>query len=344
MKININLQVLFDIINLKNKIFHPVTNFMGKREIESVAENFIFKSKIFFPLPISFSTNQKKIYEFKHKKIRIFYKNKFICNLIPTEIFSFNKKENKNLIKKIYGTDDKLHPGVKFFLKNKIFIKSKIYNFNSELLQKYKSNSLKKKINNNKCVGFHTRNVIHKGHQHIQNIGIQKYGKILISPMVGQFKKNEYKMSTLIRVFKTLENQNNNKNILFNFFWCYPRYGGPREAAFHAIARKNMGCTHFIVGRDHAGIGKYYSKYESQNFCKKNQGKLGIKIVATKEPFYCKTHKKIVNKACSNKIKKCFLQELSGSLIRKKIVNNKTIPNYLMEERISKLLNKNDII
>ena len=97
------------------------------------------------------------------------------------------------MIKKIYGTDDKLHPGVKFFFKNKIFIKSKIYNFNSELLQKYKSNSFKKKINDNKCVGFHTRNIIHKGHQHIQNIGIQKYGKILISPMVGQFKKMNIK-------------------------------------------------------------------------------------------------------------------------------------------------------
>ena len=121
MKININLQALFDIINLKNKIFYPVTSFMGKREIESVAENFIFKSKFFFPIPISFSTNQKKIYEFKYKKIRIFYKNKFICNLIPTEIFSFNKKENKNLIKKIYGTDDKLHPGVKFLKKQNFY-------------------------------------------------------------------------------------------------------------------------------------------------------------------------------------------------------------------------------
>ena len=81
-------------------------------------------------------------------------------------------------------------------------------------------------------------------------------------------------------------------------FNSYPRYAGPREALFHAIVRKNYGCTHFLVGRDHAGVGKYYKKYQSQKFCKKYKAKLKIKIISFNEPYLCTTCNKIINKKC----------------------------------------------
>ena len=84
-------------------------------------------------------------------------------------------------------------------------------------------------------------------------------------------------------------------------FFSYPRYGGPREAALHAIVRKNFGCSHFWVGRDHAGYKQFFKKYASQKFCKQITKKLKINIVAVKEPYYCSKKKFIVNQ-CSCKI------------------------------------------
>ena len=84
-------------------------------------------------------------------------------------------------------------------------------------------------------------------------------------------------------------------------FYSYPRYGGPLEAGLHAIVRKNYGCKHFWVGRDHAGYKNFFKLYDSQNFCKKYQKQLKIKIISEKEPFYCSIHKIITNK-CKNKI------------------------------------------
>ena len=90
----------------------------------------------------------------------------------------------------------------------------------------------------------------------------------------------------------------------FSFINIFPKYGGPREALFHALIRKNYGCTHFLVGRDHAGIKDFFGYRESQKFCHKNQKKLNIKIIAGKEPTYCLNCKTIKNTKCVSK--KCL--------------------------------------
>ena len=129
----------------------------------------------------------------------------------------------------------------------------------------------------------------------------------------------------------------------FEEFLSYARFGGPREAAFHAIVRKNFGCTHFIVGRDHAGIKNYYSKYASQNFCKKYKTKIGLKILSFKEPYYCKKCR-IMRGAfekCSHK--KIYKKFLSGTVIRRNILKNKKLPNYYLRKEILNKLSKKSI-
>ena len=128
---------------------------------------------------------------------------------------------------------------------------------------------------------------------------------------------------------------------MFGIFNSYPRYGGPREAILHAIVRKNYGCTHFLVGRDHAGFKNFYKKYESQNFCKKNEKKINIKIIKFNEPFLCKKNNKILNNKakCEGKI-----FQISGTHIRNLLLNNKNIPKDIMRKEISVLLKKGSII
>ena len=96
---------------------------------------------------------------------------------------------------------------------------------------------------------------------------IKKFGSLLIHPLIGQYKKGEYKDSYIMKTNFLAKKILNNKNVFCLPFFSYPRYGGPLEATLHAIVRKNYGCTHFWVGRDHAGYKKFFSKYQSQKFC-----------------------------------------------------------------------------
>ena len=160
--------------------------------------------------------------------------------------------------------------------------------------------------------------------------------------MIGQFKRNEYKSNYIINLNKKLVDKiYKKKNILFCVFNSYPRYGGPREAVFHAIVRKNFGCTHFLVGRDHAGYKNFYKKYESQKFCKSNEKRIKIKILTFKEPFLCKKHNTVLN---DRKLCKGEKFPISGTYIRNLLLKKKRIPTVIMRKEISVLLKKESII
>ena len=216
-------------------------------------------------------------------------------------------------------------------------------NFNSpyELKSKFIKHRLKT------IAGFHTRNAPHRAHEWIHNLGLKKCDGLLIQPLVGQFKKNEYKEKIIIKSnLKLVKEIYRRKNIFLGIVNAYPRYAGPREALFHAIARKNYGCTHFLVGRDHAGVTNtyrqnYYKKYESQKLCKKYKSKLGIEIICFQEPYFCEICKKVVNECNHQKEKKI---SISGTKIRNLIFSGKKIPDELMRKQISKTLSKSSII
>ena len=214
-----------------------------------------------------------------------------MCKLKINSFYKVNKKKNG---RKIFNTSNLNHPGYKNFVDSGSYnLDCEITKFNKNILKKIEfldPNKIKRIIKKRKIksiVGFHTRNVPHKAHEWIHLFGLKKCEGLLVQPMIGQFKKNEYKRDCIISSNKKLVDKiYNKKNILFGTFNSYPRYGGPREAVLHAIVRKNYGCTHFLVGRDNAGFRSFYRKYDSQNFCKKNEKKIKIKIIKFNEPFY----------------------------------------------------------
>ena len=256
---------------------------------------------------------------------------------------------DKNLFgKKIFGKKFKNHPYFKVFKdENYIFLSFEIHKKfkNKNLLEKFvKPSVFKKKIKRLKCLpSFHTRNVPHTAHQWIHQFLFMKYNSLLIHPLIGQYKKGEYNDKYILKTNQQASKMLNSKNVFCLPFYSYPRYGGPLEASLHAIVRKNYGCSHFWVGRDHAGYKDFFSKYQSQIFCKKKQKKLNIKIISEKEPFYCKIHKQITN-SCKNK--KCEANKVlvSGSKIREILLKNNKIPEYLMAKKISQMLNHKSLI
>ena len=343
-KIHLNKNQFSDLINLRNNVFYPLKNFVSKEEFIQIINNKRYENQ-FFPLPITFGVTKEIYLRFQEKKsFDLYYKNKYLINIYNVNFYNLDKKK---ISKKIYGINYLKHPYYKKFInenykfmhfdfqkQNKINLRHK-YFLSPSLFKK----TLKvKKIL--KLSSFHTRNVPHKAHQWIHNFLLKKSDMLLIQPLIGQYKKGEYKDSIIIKTNKIISKTYKKKVRVIPFF-SYPRYGGAKEAALHAIVRKNYGCSTFWVGRDHAGIGKFFSKYESQDFSKKNERKIGLKIVSEKEPYYCKKHLRVLNNC---KCKKNYKILISGTKIRELILKKKKINNILMNPEVSKLLNINSII
>ena len=335
----------FEILNLINGCYSPVKKFMNKNDIENVILNYKYKKK-FFPIPIFFNISDEdknKIEKknnfnliYNHKKVGIFYIN---------DVFKLDKKK---YIKKYFGTNSKSHTGVKNFINLKDYFISGTVKLNNKLKfpNSFKPNYWKSKFKKQRLktiAGFHTRNIPHATHEKLHDMALEKCDGLFIHPMTGKLKKGDFTRNSILKSYKIYLKEKKNNKVFFDEFLSHARFGGPREAAFHAIIRKNFGCTHFIVGRDHAGIKNYYSKYASQNFCKKNKKKIGLKILSFKEPFYCNKCEEMkgYSEKCGHK--KENKRYLSGTVVRNHILNKKKLPNYYLRKEILKILSKKSI-
>ena len=352
MNININNFQLTDIFNIHYKVFSPIKKFVSKKDFMSISKNMKTINGNFFPIPIYFNiTNKENIKLKKNFFVNTFYNKNFVCKLYINNIYKFTHKQKLQIAKNIFLTDDLNHPGLKKFIsEDNLYLEAEIKNFNENLYKKinfsipqiFLKNLKRKKIKN--LAGFHTRNVPHKAHEWIHLKGLEKCGALLIQPLIGQYRKGEYIEKVIINTNKYLvKSVYKKKNVFFKLFNSYPRYAGPKEALLHAIVRRNFGCSHFMVGRDHAGVGNYYGVYDSQKLCFKLQNKLKIEIIKFNEPYLCKNCKRIINTKC----KKCKIikkYKISGTFIRNKIANAKRINKLIMNEKISNMLSKRDLI
>ena len=266
MNFKLNYKQYSDYINISSGVFNPIKNFVNEKQFNSILKYQLLNKK-FFPLPIFFGINKQQYLLIKDKKNLTFkYKNKKIVEVNKLNIYDIDK----HLFgKKVFGKKYKKHPYFKIFNEeNYKFLNFRIHKkYYYKYLPKYFETPIefKKKIKKNKFMSsFHTRNVPHNAHIWIHQFLNNKYGGLLIHPLIGQYKSGEYKdyyiMKSNIKAAKLL-----NKNSVFCLpFFSYPRYGGPLEACLHAIVRKNYGCSHFWVGRDHAGYKNFFKKYQSQ--------------------------------------------------------------------------------
>jgi sulfate adenylyltransferase len=348
-KININKNQFSDLLNLINNVFYPLNNFVSKKDFLQIIDHMRVKNK-FFPMPIFFGVDKQLYTKIKSKKqLNLYYNKKYLLNIYNINFYDLDKKK---VGQKIYDKNYLIHPYYKKFVKENHRFLSFDYKKPNKKNLSHKSfktpNFVKEKFIKNKLTSlasFHTRNVPHNAHQWIHNYLFKKFGALLIQPLVGQYKKDEYSDKLIIKTNILAAKLFGSKKVFSIPFFSYPRYAGFREAALHAIVRKNYGCTHFWVGRDHAGYKNFYDYNLSQKFCYKNQKKLQIKIIAGSEPYFCSNCKKIKNIKCKNK--KCLKKhiiKISGSKIRDLIKKNKPIPSHLMNLKISKLLSKKSLI
>ena len=156
-----------------------------------------------------------------------------------------------------------------------------------KILDPSKTKEYFKKKGWKKIAGFQTRNPIHKGHEYLHRVALEVCDGLFINPLSGWKKNGDFSEIAILEGYKAMfKEYYKDLNIYFEFLETPMRYAGPREAIFHALIRKNLGCTHFIIGRDHAGVGNYYGKYEAQELALElTKNKNLNRTVLLSEPF-----------------------------------------------------------
>jgi sulfate adenylyltransferase len=191
-------------------------------------------------------------------------------------------------------------------------------------------------------VGFQTRNPIHRAHEHLQRIGLEVCDGLFINPIAGWKKRGDFSEAAVMASYdKMITSFYPRHRVFLQGLKTQMRYAGPREAVFHAIIRRNAGCTHFIIGRDHAGVGNYYGQYEGHDLARQLalKGNLGIQLLLLKEPYFCTICDQIVSESSCGHAGTARV-EISGTLIRKAFSEGMMPDSRMMRPEISEVLLK----
>ncbi len=294
-QLTISFEQWLEVSNICDGTFAPITTFLGSKDYQSVVSEMRLQDGSPFPIPITLDLPQDKRSSFENLnsiELHVEGHSGAIATLTPTEIFEVSPQ---NDAKKVFGTDDSSHPGVaKELSRSPLRIAGK-----PELLQTVpqlfpdlaltpsQTNSAFEKRSWKKIAGFQTRNPPHRAHEYLQRVAMELCDGIFLQPLIGWKKPDDFAPRAVVAGYQVLTEQFYPKeHALLGTLTTPMRYAGPREAVFHAIIRRNHGCTHFIVGRDHAGVGGFYGKYEAQELCA-TFNDLGIEILALSGPYYC---------------------------------------------------------
>ena len=333
-----------DIELILNGAFNPVKSFMNRVDYENVLENMRLNDNSLWPIPITLDVSKHTIEENhykKDKKIALRDKEGFLIAIMTIEdIWEVDKNKEAQ---SVYGTKNKNHPGVKH-----LFTKIKDYYIGGKLqkvqlphhydyqLLRHSPEELKeqfKKLGWKKIIAFQTRNPMHRAHKEIAfRAAIGNGANLLIHPVVGMTKPGDVDHFTRVRCYQQILQHFPEGTTTLSLLPLSMRMAGPREALWHAIIRKNYGCSHIIIGRDHAGPGNdennkpYYGPYDAQDLLLKHEKELGIKMVQFKMMVYVEKRDEYLEIDTVSKDEK-FLN-ISGTELREKLEKGQKIPEW----------------
>ena len=346
-EIMVSEEVLTDSFQIANGTYSPLEAFMSLEQMKSVLYNNSIGDMVTWTIPIIFQVDAKMINRMPKSDYLFLKKENESQPNVILKIDKIEKLKNKKQLAQLwFGTQDEKHPGVfKFLSSGDYIISGKPYilnNFNSKGKNKYELTPSQSRFvfDHNgwhNVIGFHTRNVPHLGHEHIQKQALVNTNAdaIFISPVTGVKKAGDFLADPIIKCYELLirEGVYDPYGAIIGSFNTHSRYSGPREAVFTAICRQNYGCNYFIVGRDHTGVGNYYDPDASIKLLDKLE--LDIKVLTFNSVGFSKGQG-FVEKLAGNQ--EDDFEQISGSLIREKIINDDDIPDYMMRPTIVKLL------
>ena len=339
--INLDRDQYLELEKIALGAFAPLVGFMSELEFCSVITNMRLPSGDVFSLPVVLDVDQRCAAEIRNcEVVDLVFENALVGRIHPTDFFECDRAY---VARSIYGTDDSRHPGVMNFYKLKpVFVGGKIdlierarFDISDDELTPTETRLIFKSKGWERIVGFQTRNVPHRAHEYLLRVALEHSDGLFIQPLVGRKRVGDYKPEAIMQGFRILIAEFlPRERVVLGVLSTQMRYAGPREAVFHAIIRRNYGCTHFIVGRDHAGVGNWYGLYDAHELTRKFDGDLGIEIMRLKGPYHCSRCDGIVTENTCSHAGTDSAQEISGTYMRQ-ILNSGSRPNpHLMRQEL----------
>ena len=343
-KIEINFDRVLDVKNIARGVYSPLEGFLGKEDLESVLDNMRLASGVAWSIPIVLDVLAEKADSVKgyEKVLLVDSKDKAVAVFNLDEIYTYDKKKYAECV---YRTTEEEHPGVKRLnQKGEVLLggtidlidnsKEPFYEYN---LDPVETRVLFKEKGWNTVAAFQTRNPPHRAHEYLQKTALESVDGLFINPVIGKKKAGDFKDEVIMEAYGSLVKNHYPKNrVVLSILPMQMRYAGPREAIFHAIIRKNFGCTHFIVGRDHAGVGNYYGTYEAQEIFEKLPD-LGVTPLKFEHSAYCKICKGMVTAKTCPHDKENWIAP-SGTKVRAIVSEKQMPPEEFMRPDIAKIL------
>lgn len=346
-RVQLDARATSDLVMIAIGGFSPISGFMGQEDYLSVVEKMRLATGVPWSVPVTLSVT-KEIAEPLTTGSLIRLDNpegKFIGVLQLSEKYSYDKQQEA---KNVYRTLEDKHPGVKIvYEQGEINLAGLVWlleradhpQFPSYQIDPAASRAIFKERGWKTVVGFQTRNPIHRAHEYIIKCALEIVDGLFLHPLVGATKSDDIPADVRMRCYEIMvENYFPQDRVVLAINPSAMRYAGPREAIFHALIRKNYGCTHFIVGRDHAGVGDYYGTYDAQEiFGEFEPEELGITPLKFEHAFYCTRTEQMATAKTSPATTDERIH-LSGTKVRAMLREGKTPPPQFSRPKVAEEL------